>query len=1109
MENSATSKKNLHHDPQYFGVFANLARHNVYNILCEIADRTGLHQPATEEGLTKAQVIGILNPDLSNKDLQLKKINRPDTCKKVIDQLNRHFRFLPILNYTLDAGNPDSLVYFNVISRFIEQLESTRNQYTHAISTAKNFNGELIRCLEIIFDDGLPKIKERFQLEETDMNHLRRYKGFDKKKQRPKKNNDFKFNFFANNTITEKGLAFFICLFLEPAYSALFLKKLDGFKGGDTKAGRAVFDLYVIHRCLLPENKLQSTGNDKTAVLLDMLNELQRCPKELYDTLSPEDQEKFEITIPVEEMDETDGTKAILIRRKNRFPYFALRHIDHLQMFKKLRFQVDLGNYHFHSYDKEMDDQSIIRRWEKKLLSFGRLHEISERAKGKWKDLIRDPAQINDSTPAPFIMQTEAHYHFTDNNQFTNNNVALKDITNKFVELPELKTGKVEKTKSQEADYYLCTDELTGLLLYQYFVEKYKGPGAEDVIIKFKENTSSFLDSIISGKISPIEKEPVTEHASAAAIARLLNKTDFQKEYRERKDWLASILKPYKLEPHQVTDKICKYLMRLEPVDVNERAEKIIRFQIDETEKLLKRAGGPGSELDKKNKKLIRKQERNLHLSAGDSALFLAKDMLYLQPPLMIKDANGNELPKGKANPDEYQLLQARLAFFGREKSHLERTFGLCNLLDGENPHPFLHRINWMGCNDCLSFYIAYLEERKRFFEDLKIKKNISDFYFLTKNDRKRDKEYFINLAGVTKGKPINLPRGLFKDALIALLQQKGEPGMKKLVAGENIKHNIVYLINEWYKLHKDSHQPFYNYKRNYRTVDEWINDRPGDMKPLAKKYKTTGELTELAHRIKKSKEFKNKETGLLFYKAYSDKVIENEKLIRHFGACDQMLFMMCKEMLAREDDKIKDAFHNDNGFYLKDISPDNPKSILETRITFALPVYTSSRQIKYIEEEFKVKDYGKLRKYLKDRRLGGLLMYFDDDRIKLPVLQEQLKDYEKYRLLLFDSIYKFEKACGGSNEFKEVIEIEMKGAGEKHGYVRHATLVKKYAEMHNVSKNETDRLNIIRNAFSHNQFPSKDKMEGILKHEKPIIDEITQFALHLYSDFTNRLIKK
>jgi hypothetical protein len=59
------------------------------------------------------------------------------------------------------------------------------------------------------------------------------------------------------------------------------------------------------------------------------------------------------------------------------------------------------------------------------------------------------------------------------------------------------------------------------------------------------------------------------------------------------------------------------------------------------------------------------------------------------------------------------------------------------------------------------------------------------------------------------------------------------------------------------------------------------------------------------------------------------------------------------------------------------------------------------------------------------------------------------------------------------------------------------------------VEEVEIQRLNIVRRAFSHNQFPSKTNIGSILKGEKPLITEIMEFVLKSYQSFAENLNTK
>lgn len=1109
MIQQSDTKRNLKEHSWYFGVYANMARHNVFKILNEIAERTGTKRPGSESNMRQADVIACLNGEGNNKERNL-----PDIQRQVVKRLHEYFRFLKALNKTLNAESPDYKMYYGVLRSFLEQLDNVRNEMSHAVHGKSPFNPELIGWMEYIFDDGLKELRTRVPLNEQRLLPLKRYEGLDadardsngKKIKRAKLNNAFQYSFFENGTITEKGLAFFICLFLEPEYSYVFLKKLAGFKRGGTPEEKATLQVYTIYSARQPQIKLQSDVNDVTALLMDMLNELQRCPNELYETLSEEDKAIF-ITKMESAIDEDEKTgeerDSILKRSQNRFPYFALRYLDSMEIFKGLRFHIDLGNYHFKNYPKEMDNMTINRRWEKKLLTFGRLQDFDDlHTPPAFRKLLKDPASINDSTAAPFIPISNPHYNFSGIDE---KNIGIKDIRIKKGNVeydPWLSIMEGKKPGTSEPDFFLATDELTGLLLIDYFAKKYNVPGAETIITDYGRRVKRMLIDFSEGKIPAIQKGKITNQVSSTNVAELLNERDFEKEYKDRKSWLSKML-PYELKPHQVPDTICKYLMGIEPVAAEERALRIAETLLEQTKTLISRTQTAKKGTKEFNKKKERKRQQNLHLKAGDTALFLARDLLFMQPP--FKNEKGETLPKGKANPDEFQLLQARLAFFGGEKNNLPATFRLCNLIESENPHPFLEKIKLANCRNNLDFYLAYLAERKSFLESLIKNAEFDKHNFLVGAGKGSDEEYFKDLAKTIASKPVNLPRGLFKDALIEMLQVKGNDAMKILVAGEKVRHNVIFLINELYKQEGDSYQKFYDFSRNYRTVDEWYDDRPfNSIKPIKELFKTTEELTSLAIEIKKSGDMKlsrkGREFEQPFYNVYAKKVIENEKFIRHYRAADQMLFLMTKGLLTKVNTSVKDAL---SGFLLRNISPDNERSILETRIDFSIPFKTGSEE-KHVFDNFKIKDYGKFRKYLKDRRIPSLLFYFKESTIPKSELDKQLKDYENARLALYSSIYNFEEAMAANKKFEERIKEE-----KQLNYLEHYKLLDWYLGDAPEKEIIKQRLNEIRKKFSHNEFPDFDMMKIILTGEKPFIDEILEYATSLYKEFTENLNTK
>ena len=1067
----------------FFGAYANMARHNVFLILNDIANKIGLTTPEEkDESWEKSRIKIFFDPVNANE-------RRPDITQKCLAELYRHFPFLKALSIKLNATETNPEAYFEILKNFFENLEKIRNFYTHAYHKEQQYENESFLQMNYIFDDAVSLVSERFSLSEEDIEHLQRKKGYDKVTKTQKKNPLFMYSFMDKDGLTEKGIAFFICLFLEKEYAALFLKKLKGFKRSEKKSEKATIEVYTVYGCKLPQQKLES-NNDKQSLLLDILNELQRCPIELYETLNPQNKDKFitkfdtsNNTVNANEVDDSIEMETSLIRKKDRFPYFALRYIDEKKLFKTLRFHIDLGNYVYKTYPKQLNGHKFIRHWERKLLSFGRLQEYnSDKLPKEWILLKKNPEDINDDVSAPYWINTRPHYHFN------GKSIGIKNMKD-YSETLWANLIENEKPTGLAPDYYLSTDELTGLIFYNFLSEKLNSNlSAEDLIIKTVNNFKEFFGKIKNGELKPFPDTAITNEYSGAYGATYIPKEGFEIEYENRKMQLEKLLLPYNIKPHQIPDKIRNYLMKIEPIDVMARMEFIVNTLLNETENLIDKL--QPSLIFKPKTKEKRKRQRIAHLKAGDTADFLARDMIFLQP--YLKDEN-NKI-SGKPNSDEFQLLQASLAFFRRDKKELPSVFKLCKLIDSKNPHPFLSKINLDKCDDSRSFYKFYLSERKKFLAQLLKDKNFEKYQYFIGNEYIgiKNEDYFKKLADKFINEiPINLPRGLFKDGINDLIKKFGNDELKKLI--ENNNHNTVYIISEYFKLNSDDSQPFYNLPRNYKVIDKVYDNRitaKDKFKPLTKVYKTKEEQAKLAL-ILKEKSTSSDEDKIIYNK-YRKFVINHEKVIRHFETSDKVLFLICKSFLSEMQNELKNTIVEK--MYLKNIMPDNPKSILNESLKFEFSIYS-----KTIEHTFKIKDYGTIRRYLKDRRIKGLLEYYSNDTLQFDELKNQLRVYEQNRLKIFEAIYNFEKDCKNFETIDNFIKQEL----STKGYVNHVKLLKEYFKLNSIDNatHKIDTIIEIRNTFSHNKYPEKSKCADIITEENiPFATQLANWVVDKYN---------
>ena len=304
-------------------------------------------------------------------------------------------------------------------------------------------------------------------------------------------------------------------------------------------------EMLSIYRVRLPRGKRLDKQDNATTVALDMLNELRRCPKELFDILPTEGQQAFADPVNNEE-GETENSVARK-RFTDRFPYLALRAIDEANLLPSIRFQVQLGYYRFAFYNKTcIDGSSQLRRLGKALNGFGRLSAMESRRKTEWapedseseiqqpnrfQRKIYTPTRLEDGKTVldllrpvedkvgnePYITDTAASYNIYNNRiglYWEEQNGGRKN--DDILEFPELRTKDTDKvgTKRPEVPQKapLCTLSVRDLpaLLFLLHINGYNSKAVEDIIVnKYKGLLKFFSD--ISRKPEDGANEPTLE----------------------------------------------------------------------------------------------------------------------------------------------------------------------------------------------------------------------------------------------------------------------------------------------------------------------------------------------------------------------------------------------------------------------------------------------------------------------------------------------------------------------------------------------------------------------------------------------------------------------
>ena len=411
-DSNTPNARNMSAHPHYFGTYLNMARHNAYMILKYLSEKyvdksLGEEKALDESKLHQAPVLNLLI-----------KSKKPDEVYALIGDLRHHFPFLryhDVLNdkakvtvseeavealaFKMQGGigekketKPTELQpeqYAQLLKSLLEWMNTLRNYFSH-YKTTPRFRFDKEDIFYKIYDAALFRLVDKNKqtkrydnFNQADIDALERNTAAIKAKRVPYK--------ISQTEIDEKALTYFICLFLEPKYASMFLSRLDGFPQKTTEGKmplkeKAPLKAYTMFCCRLPQPKLESSD-----IMLDMLNELNRCPSDLYPILSEADKDRrfkvvlnaddikdedvLENSIKNEENTEGSPQEVVLQRHDDRFPYFALRYFDDTNAFTTLRFHVKLGKLlKKNKYDKIMYGESRERELTQPIFKIGRAH---------------------------------------------------------------------------------------------------------------------------------------------------------------------------------------------------------------------------------------------------------------------------------------------------------------------------------------------------------------------------------------------------------------------------------------------------------------------------------------------------------------------------------------------------------------------------------------------------------------------------------------------------------------------------------------------------------------------------------------------------------------
>jgi hypothetical protein len=935
--------RNIYYDPHltedkyFFGGFFNLADNNITNVFREIEEKLSLK---VRPKAIVDKINDYYNDTVSHADWD-RRVNLLAEYFPIVTLMNHRVNNLPIR----ESFREELLLW----TKYIENL---RNYYTHHFHADLEYNPKIFEML----DRFIPTIVKREQMQRSKKEEYIKLKfNFEKELSHlTEKEREIKvqssFNHIIDNTgqlnslykaqINEKlsrsGLLFLLTSALSKKESVLLLSNVEGFKATNDLPYMATRWVFT-HLCFKGLKKVIRSHYSDEAMLMQIIDELSKCPHELYERLGEKDKEEFLYDMNEYYKDNFDNIyddtlvshpiirKRYLDREKRRkFIYFALRFLDTCVEFPSLRFQVHAGNFIHHEGTKtlkgtQLESDRIIKE---RINFFAKLDDVAH-AKAKYFE-GRTVQPTEDTMDVDEDMSSESKHRINENistndwelfpfpsyNLMGNNipiYIKLKDEVNFS---PERKSGKPSKNeiinmvfKDIEDLHYgkptmlLSIHELPALL-HEVLVKRKTG---KDIEAHLKRKIFAHIDLIknphgCSDATDTLPKSLLQNNdEDRFDINKLKRKIISDKEYiQEKRDWLNDKRK-----------------------FAEENKKKHIFTKSD--------IGNIGMELA---------DELKLYFSQSTKETWKGYQHAELQFLITFYDAKRNELE---------QLLKSA---FGKTNDYREQR--IMNLIKkNSNLESFYN-----GYLDIKSKFVKFIERKVKDLHDpekaqyaIQTIFSIYDQRLFTLKSQKRIQKELLS-------HPINLSRGVFDDKPAVI------PGKNIQIEPELFADWLVHA-----KAHFDDMQTFYSYNV-YKNDNETNNKYFDALKTISK--------------IKVEDVYLKHIADYLFKKITSN-------------SYSFVLIDIFKTQAERESQR---AAANQQKERQKGDTSDN---IHNVDFVWDIPISMSIEEGRITADKIKLKEVGKFRDLALKSQLKTIISY-DDRQWTREEIIEELESYEKVR---------------------------------------------------------------------------------------------------------------
>ncbi len=1094
-EQAFTSTRTIENDPQYFGAFLNMARYNIFEISNHLSKKMGKTPLKSEDGIPDSFLTKQNDKDFNWRLLYSIAVKHLPVLKVFDDEIS-------INGFSISARGIDFEKMRTDLKTIFKEINTFRNDYSHYYHVINGTNRkitvsyELAKFIRTAYQKAIELIKQRFKSNTIGQDYILEAKDFELCKKLVLVEED--------NTITTFGLVFLTTMFLEREYAFLFIGKIKGLKGTQFKSFIATREVFMAYCVRMPHNKLVSQ-NKTQALALDMINEIAKCPKTLYEVITDDAKQKFlpELSaIKTNNVIEnsTNEEKQIIenyedyiknivkrVRHSNRFYYHALRFIDTKNILKNWNFHIELGKVLSKNYKKKIGSEEFNRNIEHNIRTFDKLDNCLPNEQKDRDELAADFLKTIKAKEDIDFTQFAPDYHIK------NNKIALAKFQGKISKY------KDNKIKQALPDAFLSVHELPKIILLEYLAN---GKTEEIIDNYVKDVNAKFLNMEFIDKIK--NQLPDWNKTFQKRTDKYNNKNST--ELKKRKEELNRVLLVHdpKTNIKQIPKRILEYWLNIKDIDDNIRISEYIKLQRLDCKQKLKALEKREKKQETQSQEKEETRSRGKVPKIGEMATFMAKDIVN-----MIV----NKEKKQKITSFYYDKIQECLALYADPKKQqlLSKLLFTELKLKEKGGHPFIEEIKFTEKESTYELYEEYFSAKKSWIDSTfynkkagrtkiylpndETQKPIPYSYKKLQNEKSNLKKWLDNNKkghqDTDKKKPIDLPTNLFDDIIIELLK-------KELIASKisfNNEDKLHRLFKIWWQNErKENNKNYYNNKREYTIYDTKISFKPNSKSKFSDYY-------EDAIKGIKGDDEQNK------LKKKSRQVICNtEADIRILQEQDCMTLLMIEQLLKDEKSDISKTKLSLSNY--EDLLGE-PITVLQ-KLTFNKlnekgEIIKDKKISKKIKDTRKRKDTSLLQKFEYDKkRLPDLFEYYPNTEIiEIATLKEELSEYNKAKEMVFDKAFELEKAI-----IKKLTAPKEELNVSDNRNIQHQPYLKwlQYKDLINDAQYEF--LNNIRNSFSHNQFPKKEKMEIYITNW----GNNTKFALTIaqkYEEVINKILKK